>query len=44
MTSFEMVQYVHSSIGIVLQTAAVTASVISTIILILQFQNRGNKK
>lgn len=44
MTGFKMNQYVHSSIGIVLQTIAVTTSVISTIILILQFQNKGNKK
>lgn len=37
MTDFEIVQYVHSSIGIVLQTIAVTSSAIGTIILILQY-------
>ena len=44
MTDFEIVQYVHSSIGMVLQTIAVTSSVIGTVILILQFQKKGHKK
>ena len=44
MSSFEMVQYVHSSIGMVLEAVIATTSVIGTVVLILQFQNRGNKK